>query len=64
MRDNKNEEPHPQDRSVLDRPMTIVLVMDTIGNKGNGTSNSALQYAHELERQGHHVRLVGIGAPE
>ena len=42
MRDNKNEEPRPQDRSVLDRPMTIVLVMDTIGNKGNGTSNSAL----------------------
>ena len=64
MRDNKNEEPRPQDRSVLDRPLTIVLVMDTIGNKGNGTSNSALQYAHELERQGHHVRLVGIGAPE
>ncbi|KAB8288162.1 glycosyl transferase [Bifidobacterium ramosum] len=48
----------------LDRPLTIVLVMDTIGNQGNGTSNSALQYAHELERQGHHVRLVGIGAPE
>ena len=64
MRDNKNEEPRPQDRSALDRPLTIVLVMDTIGNKGNGTSNSELQYAHELERQGHHVRLVGIGAPE
>ncbi|KFI52715.1 glycosyltransferase [Bifidobacterium biavatii] len=48
----------------IDRPLTIALVMDTIGNKGNGTSNSALQYAHELERQGHHVRLVGIGAPE
>lgn len=48
----------------IDRPLTIVLVMDTIGNQGNGTSNSALQYAHELERQGHHVRLVGIGAPE
>lgn len=64
MRDNKNEEPRPQDRSALDRSLTIVLVMDTIGNKGNGTSNSALQYAHELERQGHHVRLVGIGAPE
>ena len=48
----------------LGSPLTIVLVMDTIGNKGNGTSNSALQYAHELERQGHHVRLVGIGAPE
>lgn len=64
MRDNKNEEPRLQDRSALDRPLTIVLVMDTIGNKGNGTSNSALQYAHELERQGHYVRLVGIGAPE
>ena len=48
----------------IDRPLTIVLVMDTIGNQGNGTSNSALQYVHELERQGHHVRLVGIGAPE
>lgn len=48
----------------IERPLTIALVMDTIGNKGNGTSNSALQYAHELERQGHHVRLVGIGAPE
>lgn len=28
MRDNKNEEPRPQDRSVLDRPLTIVLVID------------------------------------
>lgn len=64
MRDNKNEEPQPPRQVGLDRPLTIVLVMDTIGNKGNGTSNSALQYAHELERQGHHVRLVGIGAPE
>lgn len=51
-------------RPEIDGPLTIVLVMDTIGNKGNGTSNSALQYARELERQGHHVRLVGIGAPE
>ena len=47
-----------------DRPLTIVLVMDTIGTKGNGTSNSALQYARELERQGHHVRLVGLGSEE
>ena len=47
-----------------DRPLTIVLVMDTIGTQGNGTSNSALQYAHELERQGHHVRLVGLGSVE
>lgn len=46
------------------RPLTIVLVMDTIGTKGNGTSNSALQYARELTRQGHHVRLVGLGSRE
>ncbi|KAB7791162.1 glycosyltransferase [Bifidobacterium leontopitheci] len=48
----------------IEAPLTIALVVDTIGNKGNGTSNSALQYARELERQGHHVRLVGVGAPE
>lgn len=47
-----------------DRPLTIVMVVDTSGNRGNGTSNSALQWAEELERQGHTVRLVGIGAPE
>ncbi|KAB8291489.1 glycosyltransferase [Bifidobacterium avesanii] len=47
-----------------DRPLTIALVMDTIGTQGNGTSNSALQYARELERQGHHVRLVGLGSEE
>lgn len=46
------------------QPLTIALVVDTIGNQGNGTSNSALQWAAELERQGHHVRLVGVGAPE
>lgn len=46
------------------RPLTIAMVLDTFGNRGNGTSNSAIQYAHELERQGHHVRLVGIGAPD
>ena len=48
----------------IERPLVIALVVDTIGNKGNGISNSALQYARELERQGHTVRLVGIGAPE
>ena len=48
----------------IERPLTIALVVDTVGNQGNGTSNSALQWAAELERQGHHVRLVGIGAPE
>ncbi|MGO4974436.1 glycosyltransferase [Bifidobacterium boum] len=48
----------------VDRPLTIALVVDTAGNEGNGTSNSALQYARELRRQGHTVRLVGIGSPE
>lgn len=47
-----------------DSPLTIALVVDTAGNEGNGTSNSALQYARELSRQGHVVRLVGIGSPE
>ncbi|WP_420897208.1 glycosyltransferase [Bifidobacterium dolichotidis] len=45
------------------RPLTIVLVLDAAGNRGNGTSNSALQWAAALKQQGHHVRLVGIGAP-
>ncbi|OZG68296.1 glycosyltransferase [Bifidobacterium eulemuris] len=48
----------------VEQPLTIALVVDSIGNQGNGTSNSALQWASELERQGHHVRLVGVGAPE
>lgn len=46
------------------RPLIIAMVVDTSGNRGNGTSNSALQWAEELKRQGHTVRLVGIGAPE
>ena len=46
------------------RPLTIAMVVDTSGNRGNGTSNSALQWAEELKRQGHMVRLVGVGAPE
>lgn len=45
------------------RPLTVVMVMDTVDTQGNGTSNSALQWAHELRCQGHEVRLVGIGAP-
>ncbi|MBT1179417.1 glycosyltransferase [Bifidobacterium vespertilionis] len=49
---------------MLEKKLTIVLVMDTIGTQGNGTSNSALQYARELERQGHHVRLVGLGSKD
>ncbi|WP_399552270.1 glycosyltransferase [uncultured Bifidobacterium sp.] len=52
-----------EDRGV-DAPLTIAMVVDTIGNRGNGTSNSALQYARELIRRGHRVRMVGIGAPE
>ncbi|WEV41468.1 glycosyltransferase [Bifidobacterium sp. ESL0682] len=47
-----------------DKPLTIALVVDSVGNRGNGTSNSALQYAQELERQGHHVRLIGVDAPD
>lgn len=46
------------------KTLNIVLVVDTVGNQGNGTSNSALQYAKELERQGHRVRIVGVGAPQ
>ena len=56
MSENEKNETQP--------PLTIAMVVDTSGNRGNGTSNSALQWAQELERQGHHVRLVGIGAPE
>lgn len=51
-------------QAASDSPLTIVLVVDTAGNEGNGTSNSALQYARELSRQGHVVRLIGIGSPE
>lgn len=40
------------------------MVVETGGNRGNGTSNSALQWAAELRRQGHEVRLVGIGSPD
>lgn len=48
---------------VLHNSLTLALVLDSFGNCGNGTSNSALQYAHELQVQGHQVRLVGVGAP-
>ena len=51
-------------QAASDSPLTIALVVDTAGNEGNGTSNSALQYARELRRQGHVVRLVGIGSPD
>ncbi|WP_418968892.1 glycosyltransferase [Alloscardovia omnicolens] len=46
------------------RKLRIALVVDSLGEAGNGTSNSAVQFAEELERQGHTVRLVGIGAPD
>ena len=49
------------EKKEADRPLTIAMVVDTSGNRGNGTSNSALQWAQELERQGHHVRLVASG---
>lgn len=51
-------------QAASDSLLTIALVVDTAGNEGNGTSNSALQYARELSRQGHVVRLIGIGSPE
>jgi glycosyltransferase involved in cell wall biosynthesis len=44
--------------------LTVVFVIDNISSRGNGTSNSALQFAQELENQGHTVRLVGVGAPQ
>ncbi len=43
---------------------TVALVVDTLGNAGNGTSNSAMQFARELEKEGIGVRLVGMGAPD
>lgn len=43
---------------------TIVLVCDDVSDHGNGTSNSACQFASELQRRGFDVRLVGVGAPE
>ncbi|WP_033376968.1 glycosyltransferase [Alloscardovia criceti] len=46
------------------RRLRIALVVDTLGKGGNGTSNSAAQFAHELERLGHEVRLVGVDAPD
>ncbi len=49
MSENEKNETQP--------PLTIAMVVDTSGNRGNGTSNSALQWAQELEGQGHHVRL-------
>lgn len=47
-----------------DKPMTIALVVDAVGNEGNGTSNSAMQFAEGLRALGHEVRLVGVGAGE
>ena len=47
-----------------ERALTIVLICDALGNEGNGTSNSAMQFATELEKLGHHVRFVGVGSHE
>ena len=44
--------------------LTLALVLDSFGNRGNGTSNSAIQYAQGLEARGHRVRLVGVGSTE
>ena len=44
--------------------LTLALVLDSFGNRGNGTSNSAIQYAQGLEALGHRVRLVGVGSTE
>ncbi|NMM94085.1 glycosyl transferase [Bifidobacterium sp. DSM 109957] len=52
------------EQPMVEQPLTIALVIDTLANRGNGTSNSALQFADELQRQGHHVRLVGVGSPD
>ncbi len=46
------------------KPLTITFVCEALGNRGNGTSNSAVQYATELEKLGNSVRLVGVGAPD
>ncbi len=64
MAEHRMERMSDEEKNEQQRPLTIAMVVDTSGNRGNGTSNSALQWARELERQGHHVRLVGIGAPE
>ena len=44
--------------------LTLALVLDSFGNRGNGTSNSAIQYAQGLEALGHRIRLVGVGSTE
>lgn len=44
--------------------LVIALVIDTVNTRGNGTSNSARQYAHALEKLGHEVRIVGVGSED
>ena len=44
--------------------LTLALVLDSFGNRGNGTSNSAIQYAQGLEALGYRVRLVGVGSTD
>lgn len=42
--------------------MTIVIVIDLIDNKTNGSVMTALRFAEGLKKRGHEVRLVAIGA--
>lgn len=42
--------------------MTIVIVVDLIDNKTNGSVMTALRFAEGLRRRGHEVRMVAIGA--
>ncbi|MGN0817535.1 MAG: glycosyltransferase [Candidatus Coproplasma sp.] len=42
--------------------MTIVIVVDLIDNKTNGSVMTALRFADGLRARGHEVRMVAIGA--
>lgn len=40
------------EKKEADRPLTIAMVVDTSGNRGNGTSNSALQWRRSWNVKG------------
>lgn len=42
--------------------MRFAFVCDDLSGHGNGTSVTAYRYAEALRRQGHEVRMVGVGA--